>query len=83
MADILTFIYLHSAPQEEIKKVVSAYMAGDKSVLLWKAMEIKTMQLSDVDAIAKAIKKQIDDAFPQSANSDASESVSGNEVGQA
>ncbi len=63
MADVLGFIYLHSAPEKEIAEAVSAYVAGNKSRILQEALKLPSIPLSDIGNIAQSIREMIERAM--------------------
>lgn len=63
MADVLGFIYLHSAPEKEIAEAVSAYIAGNKSRILQETLKLPTIPLNEIGKIAQSIREMIEKAM--------------------
>jgi|688.fasta_scaffold682784_1 hypothetical protein len=62
MADVLGFIYLHSAPQEKVAEATAAYLAGDKARMLKEALNLPSIPLADLADIARQIREMIEQA---------------------
>jgi hypothetical protein len=63
MADVLGFIYLHSAPETEVAEAVAAYLGGDKARILKAALKLPPIPLSDLTQIAGQIREMIEKAM--------------------
>lgn len=63
MADVLGFIYLHSAPESQVAAAVASYLAGNKSKILEEALKLPTIPLADIGSIAQSIREMIERAM--------------------
>lgn len=63
MADVLGFIYLHSAPEAEVAEATAAYLGGDKARILKAALKLPPIPLTDLSAIAGQIRQMIERAM--------------------
>lgn len=78
MADVLGFIYLHSAPQEKVAEATAAYLAGDKARILKESLNLPSIPLADLADIALQIREMIEQATGSQVVIEGSEAVPGN-----
>lgn len=63
MLDVLGFLWLHSAPENEIADAVAAHMAGDKKQIITATLKLPTIPLSDISTVATQIREMIEKAM--------------------
>lgn len=78
MADVLGFIYLHSAPETELAETAAKYLAGDKSAILKAALSLPTIALTDLPKVASEIRQMIEEAMGSQVGIEGGETTPGN-----